>query len=216
MKTLALSIILLDASMLYAAVPTEIFPFPGSDYFPNGLVQGTNGNFYGTMHQNGQLGYGAIFELCTNGTVINLFVFSGTNGANPKSRLTLGTDGNFYGVTQTGGASGDGTVFQMTPSGQFTNLCQFSSSSGSYPFGELMQGMDGGFYGTTESANNVGTVFRVTSSGAVTTVATFTSVNGNTPWAGLVQDKAVIFMARRNMAVSAIWGAFSVSPPMVF
>ena len=173
---------------------------PGPDFFPNGLVQGTNGNFYGTMHQTGPGSYGGIFELSTNGTVTTLVTFNGTNGADPKSRMILASDGNFYGVTETGGTNNTGTVFQLTQSGVLTTIAQFGSSAGLLsffgdviaPFGELMQGSDGNLYGTTETGPNaisvVGTVFKVALSGTLTTLATFDSINGATPWAGLVQD----------------------------
>src|SRR5579862_1828690 len=93
-----------------AIQPVEIHAFPSPDFFPNGLVQGTNGNFYGTMHQTGPAGYGGIYELGSNGAVTNLLAFGGTNGGDPKSRMILASDGNFYGVTETGGSSTNGTV----------------------------------------------------------------------------------------------------------
>jgi uncharacterized repeat protein (TIGR03803 family) len=158
--------ILLTATAGRAAVPIEIHAFPGPDFLPNGLVQGANGNFYGTMHQTGPVSYGGIYELSTNGSVTNLVTFGSTNGADPKSRLILASDGNFYGVTETGGTNNAGTVFQLTQSGILTTLAQFNSNnpalSGESPFGELMQGSDGNFYGTTEAGgtSHTGTVSR--------------------------------------------------------
>src|SRR5215469_1542222 len=168
---LVLSAALLAAVTAPAATPVELHAFPGSDFFPNGLVQGTNGNFYGTMHQTGPGSYGGIFELCTNGTVTNLVSFNGSNGADPKSRMILASDGNFYGVTETGGTNNAGTVFQLTQSGTLTTIAQFSGGAGANffgdsvaPFGELIQGADGNLYGTTETGptgNTIsGTVFK--------------------------------------------------------
>ena len=180
-------------------MPIEIHAFPGPDFFPNGLVQGTNGNFYGTMHQTGPGSYGGIFELSTNGTVITLVTFNGTNGADPKSRLILASDGNFYGVTEQGGANNAGTVFQLTQAGVLTTIAQFSANASPNffgdvvaPFGELIQGSDGNLYGTTETGINgnyaAGTVFKITTSGSLTTLVTLGFPNGAFPWAGLVQD----------------------------
>src|SRR5579862_7109673 len=158
--------LLLATATARAATPIELHAFPGSDFFPNGLVQGANGNFYGTMHQTGPGSYGGIFELSANGTVTNLVAFGGTNGADPKSRMILASDGNFYGVTEQGGANYVGTVFQLTQSGVLTTIAQFPSNSVNAntffndrvaPFGELIQGADGNLYGTTEAggANNL-------------------------------------------------------------
>ena len=144
-------LIFLPGFITHAAVPVEIHAFPNPDFLPAGLVQGANGNFYGTMHQTGSGGYGAVYQVTPNGTVSILFAFSGTNGADPKSRLIAGTDGNFYGVTQSGGTNNAGMVFKLTPSGALTTLVQFNNSNGSSPFGELVQGTDGNFYGTTQS-----------------------------------------------------------------
>ena len=80
------------------------------------LVQGTNGQLYGTTYNGGGKGLGTFFEVTTSGTLTVLHSFAGgkTDGASPTGGLTLGTDGNFYGTTQMGGASLQGTVFKMT------------------------------------------------------------------------------------------------------
>ena len=92
----------------HAAAPIEIHAFPNSDFLPAGLAQGANGNFYGTMHQTGPGGYGAVYQMTPDDTVTTLLAFGGTNGADPKSRMIVGADGNFYGVTQAGGANNSG------------------------------------------------------------------------------------------------------------
>ena len=181
--------IFLPGFIARAALQVEIHAFPNADFLPAGLVQGADGNFYGTMHQAGSSGNGAVFRVTPNGAFTNLVCFNGTNGMDPKSRLTLGTDGNFYGVTQSGGTNNAGTVFQLTPSGTLTTLVQFNNSNGASPFGELVQGTDGNFYGTTQSggAGNYGTVFQVTSSGVLTMLASFTGANSSFPTGKLLQ-----------------------------
>src|ERR1017187_9670833 len=127
--------IFLPGFITHAAMPVEIHAFPNPDFLPAGLAQGADGNLYGTMHQTGPSGYGAVFRVVTNGVFTKLVCFNGTNGMDPKSRLTLGTDGNFYGVTQSGGANGAGTVFQVTPAGALTTLVSFAGTNGASPFG---------------------------------------------------------------------------------
>src|SRR5215472_15112725 len=71
------------------------------------LVQGTDGNFYGTTSAGGANNQGSVFKLTPGGTLTSLHSFSGTDGALPRATLIQGTDGNFYGTTSYGGANSD-------------------------------------------------------------------------------------------------------------
>jgi uncharacterized repeat protein (TIGR03803 family) len=163
-----------------------------------GLVQGADGNFYGTTLYGGTSGKGTVFKMTANGVLTTLASFNSTNGASPEAGLVQGADGSFYGTTDSGGANGDGTVFKMTANGALTTLASFNYSvNGAYPCAALVQGTDGNFYGTTSSGGtngsigplngSYGTVFRITTNGALTTLVTFNSTNGARPYAGLVQ-----------------------------
>jgi uncharacterized repeat protein (TIGR03803 family) len=80
-----------------------------------GLVQGSDGNFYGTTSGGGAGGFGTVFKISTNGALTTLYSFTGGNdGALPVAALVQGSDGNFYGTTSAGGAGGAGTVFRLT------------------------------------------------------------------------------------------------------
>src|SRR5258708_32577372 len=59
---------------------------------PNALVQGTDGNFYGTSQYGGNYGKGTAFMMTTNGTLTNAVSFDGTNGATPIGPLVQGVD----------------------------------------------------------------------------------------------------------------------------
>ena len=54
-----------------------------------GLVQGADGNFYGTT-EDGGYGNGTVFRMTTNGTLTTLLSFRGTNGTLPPSRAAAG------------------------------------------------------------------------------------------------------------------------------
>lgn len=69
-----------------------------------GLIQATDGNFYGTATQGGDNGGGTVFEITPSGKLTTLHTFDGTDGFNPEATLVLATDGNFYGTTCCGGA----------------------------------------------------------------------------------------------------------------
>jgi uncharacterized repeat protein (TIGR03803 family) len=157
-----------------------------------GLIQGADGNFYGTTLGGGANGNGTVFKITPAGVETVLWSFSGgSDGQNPAAGLILGTDGNFYGETGNGGANGGGTVFKITPAGVETVLWSFGrGSDGQNPIAGLIQGADGNFYGTTQDGgtNGAGTVFKVTPAGVETVLWSFGSgSDGQTPQAGLIQ-----------------------------
>jgi uncharacterized repeat protein (TIGR03803 family) len=155
------------------------------------LVQGTDGNLYGTTLFGGTDGDGTVFRMTPSGTVTTLYSFTSANdGRYPYAPLVLGFDGNFYGTTSGAGANNFyGTVFKITPNGTLTTLHSFDSIDGSTSVGALVQASNGTFYGTTESggANNKGTIFKMTPQGALTTLHSFAGTDGEFPSAALVQ-----------------------------
>jgi uncharacterized repeat protein (TIGR03803 family) len=171
---------------------------------PSGLVQGSDGDFFGTTREGGTNGVGTVFKINTNGVLTTLHSFTGGNdGAGPNG-LAQGSHGNFYGTTVGGGRWGWGTVFKISTDGALTTLYSFDGSSGgANPSAALVQGSDGNFYGTTLYGggtcwyNNVscGTVFKISPNGALTTLYSFGSIqdtngvplDGANPSAALVQ-----------------------------
>ncbi len=138
----------------------------GFDYgSASGLVEGTDGAFYGTTPEGGSTGMGRIFKITSGGTLATLYSFGSAiqDGLVPLSGLVQASDGNFYGVTSQGGLYGFGTIYQMTPAGAVTIVHSFDSADGSSPSAQLFQAADGSLYGTTASggSNGVGTVFRL-------------------------------------------------------
>jgi uncharacterized repeat protein (TIGR03803 family) len=167
------------------------------------LVQGTNGNFYGTTSGGGFPGYpyfgtGTVFEMAPEGELTELYPFTnGVDGGNPEAGLVQGADGNFYGTTTSGGiprtdrpVNTFGTIYKITPRGAFTPLYTFTNGAdGAYPHCQLIQWSDGNFYGTAPSggSNGYGTIFEITPSGSFTPLYSFTNgIDGATPDAGLV------------------------------
>ena len=167
------------------------FPaFTGDGNTPqDALVQGSNGNFYGTTLGGGTSNLGTVFLISPSGSYTNLYSFSGPDGASPQGGLVQGSDGNFYGTTLGGGTSNSGTVFLISPSGSLTNLYSFSRPGGVIPIAGLVQGSDGNFYGTTYygGTSNLGTVFVISPSGSYTNLYSFSGSDGELPYAGLVQ-----------------------------
>src|SRR5262245_55011079 len=156
------------------------------------LVQGSDGNFYGTTAFGGTNGEnGTVFQFIPGRPLIVLHSFQGRDGAAPWAGVVQARDGALYGTTQGGGANGDfGTVFRITTSGEFAVLYSFSGSDGRSPQSALVQGKDGNLYGTTAAGgrnDDNGTVFRITPDGVLTSLASFSGTNGRRPLGSLVQ-----------------------------
>jgi len=125
---------------------------------PNGpLVQGSDGNFYGTTFAAvGQAYGGTVFQITPTGSPTFLYELNGTtDGAGPVDGLGQATDGNFYGVTLEAGSgnncgpNGCGTLFQVTPGGSFSVLHNFDSVTGFIARGTPFQHTSGVLFGNT-------------------------------------------------------------------
>ena len=157
-----------------------------------GLVQGSDGNFYGTTYGGGANGNGTVFRITPSGTLTTLWSFTGgSDGAYPYAGLVQGSDGNFYGTTSAGGTNNAGTVFQINSAGGLTTLYSFSGGAdGESPWAGLIQGSDGSFYSTTYEGGSYGygTVFKLSPwfcTFGITTISS-PSVGGSTSGGGVV------------------------------
>jgi len=152
-----------------------------------GVIQGTDGNFYGTTHVGGTNAGGTVFKITSSGleTVLYNFVANGTDASGPSSNLIQATDGNFYGTTLYGGAYGHGTVFKITQSGSETILYSFGATTndGSKPT-NIIQGNDGNLYGITQDGGTYsgGTFFKISLTGMETVLYSFSSSRFDGLW----------------------------------
>lgn len=157
--------------------------------FPDhGVIQGQDGNLYGTTRSGGAYGEGTVFKLTPGGVMTTLASLGGTNGWNPAGGLLQSSDGNLYGTTQQG-PNNFSTIFRITTNGAFNTLYVFTNGVLVDPSG-LIQSGDGNFYGTTYhgGANGHGSVFQMTASNVVTVLHSFTAGEGGAkPIANLVQ-----------------------------
>lgn len=156
------------------------------------LVQGTDGNFYGTTSFGGAFsgsscvgGCGTVFKITPGGSLTTLHSFDWTDGNEPWGGLVQGTDGIFYGTTAGGGLGsgsgfGNGTVFAINSSGTLLTLHDldfgYGSPDGSTPMGALFQATDGNFYGTTQTGPSSFTPWGTVFSLGVEGVGPFVSV----------------------------------------
>jgi uncharacterized repeat protein (TIGR03803 family) len=170
------------------------FQYTDGAYPYDALVQGMDGNFYGTTELGGTYGRGTVFKISGAGMLTTLHSFDLSDGSYPIGGLMQASDGSFYGTTWQGGtgsncSGGCGTVFKITEGGTLMTLHSFDLTDGSYPYNTLIQSSDGNLYGTTfdGGANGYGTIFKMTLGGTLTTLHSFDDADGAYPAAGLVQ-----------------------------
>ncbi len=142
---------------------------------PGGLIQGSDGNFYGVTGSGwGEPGAnGTVFEITPGGAMTTLYDFCSAHacadGGGPNPNLVEDSAGNFYGTTSLYGNTGGpgGTIFKLfiepasgCPSGSNTGngwcettlhpFCSLADCADGYaPYFGLIQGSDGNLYGMT-------------------------------------------------------------------
>jgi uncharacterized repeat protein (TIGR03803 family) len=175
-----------------------------------GIVQATDGDFYGTTYSGGAVGSGSVFKITPSGSLTTLYSFCSeaycVDGGLPQfGALVQATNEDIYGLTSRGGGSSRGTIFKISSLGTLTTLYSFCSQSvcndGAVPLAGLVEAANGDLYGTTYSggtnsvgpggSHDAGTVFKITPDGALTTLYNFCSksacTDGANPYGGLVQ-----------------------------
>jgi uncharacterized repeat protein (TIGR03803 family) len=177
---------------------TQVHAFAGADgSIPVApLVQGSDGNFYGTTSEGGAYGHGTVFRSTRNGKITQLHSFVGGigDGDTPRGGLIQAPDGYFYGMTTAGGLANVGTIYKISSLGDVTIMHHFGTAGpqdGAYPLGELLLASDGNFYGTTNVGGSAGagTLFHMDFAGNFSTIWDFGLVpnDGVNPVGGLIQ-----------------------------
>jgi uncharacterized repeat protein (TIGR03803 family) len=126
-----------------------------------GLIQGTDGNFYGGTTSGGQNGIGTLFKISAAGALTALHQFSSATAGT----LTLS-------INPTTITLGQSATLTWTSSG--------GQSEGGGPLHSLTFGQDGNLYGFGgEVASATDTVFQLTPEGLFTTVVPASTNNAN-------------------------------------
>ncbi len=140
-----------------------------------GLIEGIDGNFYGTTYGGGTQGEGTVFFISRRpGVFSNFFNFPVAFASQPNTGLFQGSDTNFYGIFHGGGNNGDGIVYRLSQAGTYTIIYSFGTPTnnnidGDGPLAPPIE-FNGNLIATTISgggvASNGGTVVVIPMDGA--------------------------------------------------
>jgi len=168
------------------------------------MVQGSDGNLYGTTSVGGSQNGGVVFSMGTDGSNYTvLYPFCSLSncadgGAPGYGKLVQASDGSFYGQAQQGGVNGAGTIFKVTPAGTYTDIYDYCSATGCADGGSpnnstLIYGSDGNLYGVAAGYGvyGNGAFFELSSANAYTNWYSFCALNscpdGSQPNGGVIQ-----------------------------
>ncbi len=142
------------------------------------LVQGSDGNLYGTTRYGGtypclfSFGCGTVFKISAAGVFTTVYEFTGADdGFDPEGGLFAASDGNLYGVAYFGGPLQAGSVFEIDSTGAFKTVYAFQlGQDANNPTYAVIQGNDGNLYGSTREGGTTslyGTLYEVSFSPAL-------------------------------------------------
>lgn len=177
-----------------------------------GVLQASDGFFYGTTYVCGTAGMGTIFRMDAAGNLTTIHEFTGTDGTSPGGFLIEASNGDLYGTTDYGGAAGYGSVFRVSKAGVLATVHSFSSSDGATPTRGLLKTASGNLFGTTSigGTSDVGTLFQIDSSDGFSTLHVFSGPDGANPSSPPIQDGAGNLYGTTYAGGSGIGGAGTV------
>jgi uncharacterized repeat protein (TIGR03803 family) len=155
----------------------HVFRYPEAGNPDRQLIQGVDGNFYGTFRQGGAGHGGGLFRITPDGNYSVVHAFDFTEGFLPVG-VSQGPDGDLYGVTLFGSDHDGGALYRVSTNGQrFELLHVFTGGrkDGFRPYGVPVFSSDGALYAVTAlgGRNDDGLVYRRTPDGTMTILHEF-------------------------------------------
>lgn len=141
----------------------DIFTYGGNP--ATGLMQASDGYFYGATPYGGSVNAGVIYRFDANSKIVTVLedLISSSQGFRPSGPPVQTADGLLYGLTLQGGSMGDGALYRINLSNStYTKLADFQdAATGSSPDGSLVEAANGKLYGLTQQGGmfTYGTLF---------------------------------------------------------
>ncbi len=135
------------------------------------LVEGSNGEFYGSTYHGGEFGLGTVYKFSLHDGYQTLRSLGDVeDGFWPQSGLLKASDGSFFGTAPHGGKFGEGVIYRIDKNDQYSVFHHFKDGKGTAPLAALIEAHDGHFYGTTQRGGNKnqGTIFKISPEGELT------------------------------------------------
>ena len=164
--------------------------------YPHQIIQGSDGNFYGTASSGGASGHGNIFEIAPSGAFTVLYSFTGgADGCQPEGPVFRDSNGDIYGTTH---QCADpkcrcGAFFKLDTNNVLTVLHTFTrgtEAEGEFPSNNLVS-VNGELYGTTEyGGTEAGVLYKITKTGHLTVLHNFVLSDHRSTQVALTRDAA--------------------------
>lgn len=136
----------------------DIYTYGGNP--TSGLIQATDGYFYGTTPFGGTVGAGIIYRFDANNKIVTVLedLITPSEGSRPSGLPVQAADGFLYGLTSQGGAMGDGALYRFNLSNStYAKQVDFQdAASGSRPGGSLVEAANGKLYALANEGGQFG------------------------------------------------------------
>ncbi|MGA2591887.1 MAG: choice-of-anchor tandem repeat GloVer-containing protein [Bryobacteraceae bacterium] len=205
---------------------STLYAFSGPDgQYPANLLQGLDGNLYGTTGAGGvccsQPPAVTVFKLTKAGDISTLYTFCSAPDCFYGSQfvgLVQVPSGDFFGLTNSGVGqfSGSGEFIQITPSGVGTDIWNILPSVVQNP-GNLVVGGDGAFYFTMGlDPYGSGRVLRLDTQGQLSVLHGFDYTDGDPPYTLRAGRDGNVYGIAASGGSENLGDVFEVSVPSGF
>jgi uncharacterized repeat protein (TIGR03803 family) len=148
-----------------------------------GLVQASDGNFYGTSSFDAGMGagiFGGVFRMTPAGQLTMIYDFPSPQI--PESRLIQASNGLLYGSAYYFGGTVE-YIYQISTSGAFQQIHQTTVNINTkyQIFTRVLQASDGNLWATNPNTQSWGYVYSITPTGTLLQNIAFSGTNGSLP-----------------------------------
>ncbi|HEY1686515.1 MAG TPA: choice-of-anchor tandem repeat GloVer-containing protein [Tepidisphaeraceae bacterium] len=181
----------IESRILFSASLTTLANFGTYDVAQGGVVVDSRGDIFGTTMATSST-YGSLWEIPAGENTIQYLVnFTGNNGSDPGSFLTIDSTGDVFGTTAGGGAYGDGEVWELPASStNITRLASYNGIDGPSLGNGLDRDLSGNIYVIAEGGSSTGGAILELPSGSSSFTVLGTFASGSDPIGRPVIDLA--------------------------